>query len=111
VTEQVFAIESKPLGMILFEKQLVIASMNSTLYSFYLKGKKNMSLHMPAPINDIAKLQINKTQSTSAGQCVIVTLSNGEIRLYSPRDKNLIHILKHEVRVNFESILILFRSQ
>jgi len=44
VTDQVFRIEGRPLGMLLFEKQVVIAGMNSCLYGFYLKGKKNFSL-------------------------------------------------------------------
>ena len=56
-----FSIESKPMGIILYEKQLVIGGMNSTLNSFYLKGKKNFSLIMPYPIVDIAKLDVKRT--------------------------------------------------
>jgi Bardet-Biedl syndrome 1 protein len=39
--EIVYSIESKPVGMLIFEKQVVIAGMNNTMHSFYLKGKKN----------------------------------------------------------------------
>ena len=56
-----FSIESKPMGIILYEKQLVIGGMNSTLNSFYLKGKKNFALLMPYPIVDIAKLDVKRT--------------------------------------------------
>ena len=96
-SETVFAIESRPMAMVLFEKQLVIAGMNNTLHSFYLKGKKNFSLTLPAPVIDIAKLEIKRSQ-TGGSQCVIVALGNNEVRLYNPKDKNLIHIMKTEVR-------------
>jgi Bardet-Biedl syndrome 1 protein len=61
IQDQMFSIESKPMGFILYEKQLVIGGMNSTLNSFYLKGKKNFSLLMPHPIVDIAKLDVKRT--------------------------------------------------
>lgn len=95
-TEITFAIESRPISMVLFEKQLVIAGMNNTLHSFYLKGKKNFTLTLPAPIIDLAKLEVKRSQ-TSGSQCVIVALANNEVRLYNPKDKNLIHIMKTEV--------------
>jgi hypothetical protein len=97
VTEQFFSIESKPIGLLLFEKQVVIAAMNNTLHSFYMKGKKNFAIQMPDNILDITKLDMKRTQQGGA-QCVIVSLANGEIRLINPKDKNLIHILKSEVR-------------
>lgn len=43
-----YRIDSKPVGMIKLEKTIVVAGMNSTLYSFYLKGKKNFGITMPA---------------------------------------------------------------
>ena len=99
VPEFVYTIESKPVGMLIFEKQVVIAGMNNTLHSFYLKGKKNFQLLMPCPIIDICKLEVKRTAASSSGigQCVIVCLANSELRLYNPKDKNLIHILKTEV--------------
>ena len=44
VLEQEIAIESKPIGLVKFEKSIVIAGMDNTVQSFYLKGKKNWSL-------------------------------------------------------------------
>jgi Bardet-Biedl syndrome 1 protein len=62
MTDQVFSIESKPVGLLLFEKQVVIAGMNSSLHSFYLKGKKNFQLTLPSTIVDIDKLDAKRTQ-------------------------------------------------
>ena len=64
VPEITYSIESKPVGMLIFEKQVVIASMNNTLHSFYLKGKKNFSLNMPCPIIDICKLEVKRTAAS-----------------------------------------------
>lgn len=102
VPEFVYTIESKPVGMLIFDKQVVIAGMNNTLHSFYLKGKKNFQLLMPCPIIDICKLEVKRTAASSSGigQCVIVCLANSELRLYNPKDKNLIHILKTEEPVS-----------
>jgi Bardet-Biedl syndrome 1 protein len=99
VPEFVYTIESKPVGMLIFDKQVIIAGMNNSLHSFYLKGKKNFQLLMPCPIVDICKLEVKRTAASSSGtgQCVIVCLANSELRLYNPKDKNLIHILKTEV--------------
>ena len=47
---------------------------------------------MPASIVDITKLEMKRASQSGGGQCIIVALGNGEIRLYSPKDKNLIHI-------------------
>jgi Bardet-Biedl syndrome 1 protein len=60
--DPVFSIESKPVGLLLFEKQLVIAGMNSSLHSFYLKGKKNFALTMPSNIVDISKIEVKRSQ-------------------------------------------------
>ena len=99
VPDFVYTIESKPVGMLIFDKQVVIAGMNNTLHSFYLKGKKNFQLLLPSPILDICKLEVKRTaaSNTGSGQCVIVCLANSELRLYNPKDKNLIHILKIDV--------------
>jgi hypothetical protein len=71
--------------------------MNNSLHSFFLKGKKNFTMSLPAGIIDIEKLEIKRTQQSTSGSCIIVALNNGELRLYNPKDKNLIHILKNEV--------------
>lgn len=99
VPDLIYSIESKPVGMLIFEKQVIIAGMNNTLHSFYHKGKKNFQMLLPAPILDICKLEVKRTAASSSGigQCVIVCLANSELRLYNPKDKNMIDILKTDV--------------
>lgn len=57
VSEHEIAIESKPVGLVKFEKSILIAGMDCTLQSFYLKGKKNWSITMPSEICTIAKME------------------------------------------------------
>ena len=51
------AIESKPVGLVKFDKSIVIAGMDKTLQCFYLKGKKSFSITMPAEICTITKME------------------------------------------------------
>ena len=95
ISDSVFAIESKPVGIVLFEKQILIGGMNNMIYSFYLKGKKNYTIQMPDAIVNMCKMDIRRVQNI---QCIIVALQNGEIRLY--KDKYLIHTLKNDEVVN-----------
>lgn len=61
LTDQIFSIESKPVGLIIFEKQVIVAGMNSTIHSFFMKGKKNFTITMPAPITNICKMELKRT--------------------------------------------------
>jgi Bardet-Biedl syndrome 1 protein len=58
-----YSIESKPVGMVRLDKTIMIAGMNSVLYSFYLKGKKNFSQIMPAQITNICKMELKRTHT------------------------------------------------
>ena len=60
--------------------------MDSTLQSFYLKGKKNWSITMPAEICTITKMEHSRATTKNN---VLVALKNGMIRLYN--EKNLIN--------------------
>lgn len=62
VTDQVFSIECKPIGLVLLEKQVLIAGMNNTIHAFYLKGKKNFVIQVPAAVVDMVKLEGKRTQ-------------------------------------------------
>lgn len=61
VTDQVFSIECKPIGLVLLEKQVLIAGMNNTIHAFYLKGKKNFVIQVPAAVVDMVKLEGKRT--------------------------------------------------
>lgn len=89
VTNQVYDIESKPVGMVYIEKSIVVAGMNSVISSYYGKGKKNYSIYMPCTISAIEKMVMKRTKAVNA---VLVALSNGEIRMYN--DKFLITTIK-----------------
>jgi len=47
LSNQVFDIESKPVGMVYIEKTIVVAGMNNVISAYYGKGKKNYSIYMP----------------------------------------------------------------
>jgi len=64
----------------------VIAGMDNTVQSFYLKGKKNWCISMPAEICTIVKMDHTKTTTKNN---VLVALKNGTVRLYS--EKNLVN--------------------
>lgn len=86
ILEHEITIESKPVGLVKFEKSLIVAGMDRTVQSFYMKGKKNWCNTMPAEICTITKMEHSKASSKNN---VLVALRNGTIRLYS--DKNLIN--------------------
>lgn len=86
VLEQEIAIESKPIGLVKFEKSIVIAGMDNTVQSFYLKGKKNWCISMPSEICTIAKMEHTKASTKNN---VLVAMRNGTIRLYS--EKNMVN--------------------
>ena len=95
VTDHEFVIESKPVGLVKFDKSIIIAGMDNTLQCFYLKGKKNWSITMPAEICTIVKMEHSRAQSRNN---VLVAMKNGKIRLYN--EKNLINEITTEDTCN-----------
>ena len=89
LTNQVYDIESKAVGMAYVEKSLVVAGMNNVITSYFGKGKKNYSLYMPCNISCMEKMIMRRTKTVSA---ILVALVNGEIRMYN--DKFLITTIK-----------------
>lgn len=83
------------MGLVKFEKSIIIAGMDNSLQSFYLKGKKNWAISMPAEICTIAKMETNRAASKNN---VLVALKNGQIRLYN--EKNLINEMTTEDTCN-----------
>jgi len=86
VLEHEITIESKPVGLVKFDKSLIVAGMDKTVQSFYLKGKKNWTVTMPGEICTIAKMEHAKASSKNN---MLVALRNGTVRLYS--EKNLVN--------------------
>ncbi|KAG4086548.1 hypothetical protein H8356DRAFT_1734355 [Neocallimastix lanati (nom. inval.)] len=81
---KIVQLEFLPIGIVTFEKSLIVGCMNNTLYSYSLSGKKKYSISMPSPIVNIKEIpgQMKKIK------CYAVSLQNNEVRIFS--DKNLI---------------------
>jgi Bardet-Biedl syndrome 1 protein len=84
----VIELETQPCGLVLLEKSLLVGCMDQIIHSFHFKGKKNYSIYLPEPISNMELLKLTRLKSQRA---LIVSLSNGEIRLYNK--KHLIHTL------------------
>ena len=78
-----------------FDKLILVAGMDNTLQSFYLKGKKSWSISMPAEICTIVKMEHSRAASKNN---VLVALKNGQIRLYN--EKNIINEMTTEDTCN-----------
>jgi Bardet-Biedl syndrome 1 protein len=95
ISDHVISIESKPVGLVKFEKSIVVAGMDNSMQCFYFKGKKNWSVSMPAEICSITKMEHSKAPSKNN---VLVAMINGTIRLYN--EKNLINEITTEDTCN-----------
>lgn len=60
VQDQFIQVESKPVAMARVDKHLLIAGMDNTLQSYFLKGKKNWSIQMPSEIAAVNCMDANK---------------------------------------------------
>jgi len=77
--------------MVRIDKTLIIAGMDNTLQSYYLKGKKNWTITLPSEIVAVQKMDQNRTEQA---QNFLVALKTGEIRMFN--GKNLIDKLQAE---------------
>ena len=48
--EAVISLDSKPVGMVKMEKTILVAAMDCSIHSFYLKGKKNFTINLKEEI-------------------------------------------------------------
>ena len=60
IQDQIISIDSKPVGLMRLEKQIVIAGMDNIVQAFYLKGKKSYSITMPSEICAITRMTVNR---------------------------------------------------
>lgn len=51
-------LESSICGLICSGKSIIVADAQNVMYSFHFKGKKNYSIHMPAPIQALETMQV-----------------------------------------------------
>ena len=88
LTGTVIELESQPVGIVRCLKSIVIGCMGNVMHSYHIKGKKNYSVYLPAPIVAMELLSTERARSINA---VLVALADGELRVYN--EKNLVSTL------------------
>ena len=89
VTGIVIELETQPNALARIDKSIHITTMDSQLLSYHVKGRKLYSLLLPAPATGLGVAKINRNRVVEA---LIVSLANGEVRLYN--EKYLIYSLQ-----------------
>jgi len=54
--EAIISLDSKPVGMVKMEKTILVAAMDCSIHSFYLKGKRNFTINVNEEVLAIAKV-------------------------------------------------------
>jgi len=80
VLHSVIELETQPVGLVRYDKNIYVGCMDSVIHCFHFKGKKNHSIYLPCPISCMNLLQITKSRVAKA---LVVALNNGEVRLYN----------------------------
>eukprot|EP00933_Yihiella_yeosuensis_P026875 TRINITY_DN20867_c0_g1_i1.p1 TRINITY_DN20867_c0_g1~~TRINITY_DN20867_c0_g1_i1.p1 ORF type:complete len:617 (-),score=119.82 TRINITY_DN20867_c0_g1_i1:152-1942(-) len=80
VLSNVIELETQPVGLVRFDKNVYVGCMDNVIHCFHFKGKKNRSIYLQHPISCMSLLQISKARVAKA---LVVALNNGEVRLYN----------------------------
>lgn len=82
VLGSVIELETQPVGLVRFDKNIYVGCMDNVIHCFHVKGKnkKNHSIYLPCPISCMNLLQLTKARAAKA---LVVALNNGEVRLYN----------------------------
>mmetsp|Transcript_105811 Transcript_105811/g.183700 ORF Transcript_105811/g.183700 Transcript_105811/m.183700 type:complete len:479 (-) Transcript_105811:128-1564(-) len=89
VLSTVIELETQPVGLVRYDKNIYVGCMDNVIHCFHFKGKKNHSIYLTCPISCMALLQITKARVAKA---LVVATNNGEVRLYN--GKHLICVTK-----------------
>merc|ERR1719408_555940 len=89
VLSVVIELETQPVGLVRFDKNIYVGCMDNVIHCFHFKGKKNHSIYLPCPISCMGLLHVTKAKVAKA---LVVALNNGEVRLYN--GKHLITTVK-----------------
>merc|ERR1719409_724606 len=89
VLSTVIELETQPVGLVRYDKNIYVGCMDNVIHCFHFKGKKNHSIYLQSPISAMSLLQVTKTRVAKA---LLVALNNGEVRLYN--GKHLITVVK-----------------
>lgn len=66
----VFELESQPCGLVIIDKQIMVACMDNAVHSFHFKGKKNYSIYLPCGITNIELLSLSRIKTVKVRACV-----------------------------------------
>merc|ERR1719409_484976 len=80
VLSTVIELETQPVGLVRYDKNIYVGCMDNVIHCFHFKGKKNHSIYLTCPISCMSLLQVTKTRVAKA---LVVALQNGEVRLYN----------------------------
>eukprot|EP01029_Cantina_marsupialis_P027873 TRINITY_DN774111_c0_g1_i1.p1 TRINITY_DN774111_c0_g1~~TRINITY_DN774111_c0_g1_i1.p1 ORF type:complete len:582 (+),score=125.00 TRINITY_DN774111_c0_g1_i1:159-1904(+) len=94
VRSSVIEMETQIVGLCRVDRNIIIATTDQKIHSFHTKGKKNFSITMPAPIIEIAPLKLRSTRTVDG---LLITLGNGELRIY--QDKQLVSCIQQHDNV------------
>ena len=89
VTGNVIELEAMPCALCRIDKSVLVGCMSNTVHAFHIKGKRQYSLYVPAPIACMEVLTLTKTRNLRA---LLVGLNTGEVRLY--HEKSLVATLQ-----------------
>merc|ERR1719409_1672261 len=89
VLSTVIELETQPVGLVRYDKNIYVGTMDNVIHCFHFKGKKNHSIYLTCPISCMGLLQVTKART---GKALAVATNNGEVRLYN--GKHLITVVK-----------------
>jgi Bardet-Biedl syndrome 1 protein len=89
VTGTVIELETQPVSIARIDKYIYTTTMDGNLMCFHIKGRKVFSIALPAPATNLGVVRLARNRITEA---LIVSLANGEVRLYN--HKTLVHSLQ-----------------
>lgn len=72
--------EAQPVGIARYENQIAVGTMANTMHYFHLKGKRQGTIYFPSSIHCMCSAWTGGTRQAKA---VIVSLANGEVRVYA----------------------------
>ena len=86
MTGTVIELETQPNSIARIDKYIYVTTMDAHLICYHVKGRKVFSLVLPAPATNLGVVKLSRNRVIEA---LIVSLANGEVRLYN--HKTLVH--------------------
>lgn len=80
--QTIIQLESPAVGLVRMNKNVMVGCMNNIVHNYQPNGHKNYSVYLPAPILAMQRLEV---ASARMSKCLLVALSNGEVRVYNEK--------------------------